>query len=436
MRARRRRGRPGHHRGAAGLRQRPPLSGGVVAPKTPRSRSSHLVAPRSTHRMAGFLILGATSDIAEDLARRLNGRRPLAAAGGAGRIAAVGVGVGVEGGVRPVRREGRGRSVTGRVPESEGAVGRTTSRGRRTSWGSFMMKGAHLTSDEEWRETIALNLDSAFYACPRGRQDDAGGAGSVVLMGSVADRIGIHSHEAIAAAKAGVVGLAKAAAATYASRGLRFNVVSPGLTRTKLTERVWKNEAAADASRDMHALHRLGEPGRRRRGRAFPAGPRQRLDHRAGTERRRRDERRRHEKPEAGLTRFPASPSPLGGALARLTIEENAPPSGDGEPSCAITSSSSATSSTAPPPRSTGSMNHATPSGWRRSRRRRPTLKQHKLRIAYFFSCMRHFRDDLRGRRGVWKSTTTSRPPTAPKTAAGPSAKCCGWTWRNTGPSG
>lgn len=42
--------------------------------------------------------------------------------------------------------------------------------------------------------------------------------------------------EAIAAAKAGVAGLAQSAAATYAGHNIRVNCVAPGLTRTPLTE--------------------------------------------------------------------------------------------------------------------------------------------------------------------------------------------------------
>jgi NAD(P)-dependent dehydrogenase (short-subunit alcohol dehydrogenase family) len=72
--------------------------------------------------------------------------------------------------------------------------------------------------------------------------------------------VGLPNHEAIAAAKAGVIGLARSAAATYAKAGLRFNVVAPGLVRTSATERIWRHEAAADASRAMHPLGRLGEP--------------------------------------------------------------------------------------------------------------------------------------------------------------------------------
>ena len=52
--------------------------------------------------------------------------------------------------------------------------------------------------------------------------------GSIVLVSSAAARLGLPDHEAIAAAKAGTIGLALSAAATYASRGLRVNCVAPG----------------------------------------------------------------------------------------------------------------------------------------------------------------------------------------------------------------
>jgi len=84
--------------------------------------------------------------------------------------------------------------------------------------------------------------------------------GSVVLVSSAAARIGLANHEAIAAAKAGIEGLTRSAAATYASRGLRFNAVAPGLLKTGLTRRLWENESAAAASAAMHPLGRLGEP--------------------------------------------------------------------------------------------------------------------------------------------------------------------------------
>ena len=57
-----------------------------------------------------------------------------------------------------------------------------------------------------------------------------------------------------------MIGLARSAAASYAARNLRINVISPGLVKSKMTKRLWENSAAAAASIEMHALGRLGEP--------------------------------------------------------------------------------------------------------------------------------------------------------------------------------
>jgi len=125
--------------------------------------------------------------------------------------------------------------------------------------GSLLLKPAHLTKAEEFQATIAANLTSAF-AVVRSSARVMNGGGSVVLCSSAAARIGLANHEAIAAAKAGVIGLTLSAAATYASRGLRVNAVAPGLVRTPLTARITGSAPASEASRTMHALGRLGEP--------------------------------------------------------------------------------------------------------------------------------------------------------------------------------
>lgn len=126
--------------------------------------------------------------------------------------------------------------------------------------GSLLLKPAHLTSLDDWNETLRTNLTTAFATVRAASKTMRRAGGSIVLMSSAAARIGLPSHEAIAAAKAGVIGLALSAAASYAGAGLRFNVVAPGLTKTPLTESIWSRSASATASEEMHPLGRLGEP--------------------------------------------------------------------------------------------------------------------------------------------------------------------------------
>jgi NAD(P)-dependent dehydrogenase (short-subunit alcohol dehydrogenase family) len=126
--------------------------------------------------------------------------------------------------------------------------------------GSILLKPAHLTSLEEFRDTIDANLLTAFNTIKAGARSMMSGGGSIVLCASAVAQTGIPNHEAIAAAKAGIVGLTRSAAATYASRNLRVNCVAPGLTETPMTQTLFHNEASFTASLSMHALGRLGKP--------------------------------------------------------------------------------------------------------------------------------------------------------------------------------
>jgi len=126
--------------------------------------------------------------------------------------------------------------------------------------GSLLLKPAHLTSDAEWAHTLAQNLTAAFYVLRAGVKAAGVRPVSFVFFSSVAARLGLPNHEAIAAAKAGIEGLVRSAAASYCSRGVRVNAVAPGLVATPLTTRITTNEVSRAASEAMHPLGRIGTP--------------------------------------------------------------------------------------------------------------------------------------------------------------------------------
>jgi NAD(P)-dependent dehydrogenase (short-subunit alcohol dehydrogenase family) len=122
-----------------------------------------------------------------------------------------------------------------------------------------MLKPAHLTTKEDLDQVLQQNLYTAFSVV-RAAAKTMKKQGNVILMSTVAARVGLANHEAIAAAKAGVIGLAQAAAASYARRHLRFNVIAPGLVDTPLAKPITSNDKAREASEKMHPLGTLGTP--------------------------------------------------------------------------------------------------------------------------------------------------------------------------------
>ena len=125
--------------------------------------------------------------------------------------------------------------------------------------GSLLLKSAHFTTKAQYQSVIDASLTTAF-ATVRGAGKNMSKGGSVVLVSSAAAMEGLANHEAIAAAKAGIIGLTQSAAATYAGQNLRVNAVAPGLTETPLTASLTGNETSRKFSEAMHALGRLGKP--------------------------------------------------------------------------------------------------------------------------------------------------------------------------------
>jgi 3-oxoacyl-[acyl-carrier protein] reductase len=206
---------------------------------------------------SGVLVVGATGGIGRALVSRLKARgAPLfLAASGESALAELAAEIDAPFEAFDARDGQAYGRVAERAAEALGGLG-----GLVNLVGSILLKPAHLTKDEDWRETLALNLDSAFFATRAAAAVMGRSGGSLVLMSSAAARTGLANHEAIAAAKAGVIGLALSAAATYAAKGLRINVVAPGLVDSPMSARLLANTASRQASEAMHPMGRVGQP--------------------------------------------------------------------------------------------------------------------------------------------------------------------------------
>lgn len=126
--------------------------------------------------------------------------------------------------------------------------------------GSILLKPCHLLTMNDWEKTLQINLTTAFVVARAAAKCMLTSGGSVVLLSTAAAELGMPNHEAIAAAKAGVVGLMRSAAATYAKNNLRFNCVAPGLVDTPLSAAITSHHNALAISLKMHPLGRIGRP--------------------------------------------------------------------------------------------------------------------------------------------------------------------------------
>ncbi|MGH7474802.1 MAG: SDR family NAD(P)-dependent oxidoreductase [Longimicrobiales bacterium] len=88
-------------------------------------------------------------------------------------------------------------------------------------------------SDEQWRRTLAVNLDAMFYTT-RGAAQRLGDAGRVVLIGSTAGQRGEAGHADYAASKGALISFVKGIAIELAPRGITVNCVAPGWIDTEM----------------------------------------------------------------------------------------------------------------------------------------------------------------------------------------------------------
>jgi NAD(P)-dependent dehydrogenase (short-subunit alcohol dehydrogenase family) len=114
---------------------------------------------------------------------------------------------------------------------------------------------------DDWDRVIGINLSGVLYGMRYQIPEilKAGAAeGAIVNMASIHGTVAAPGNAAYTAAKHGVVGLTKNAAAEYGSQGLRVNAVGPGYIATPLLDTAPKE--VVDGLEAKHPLGRLGQP--------------------------------------------------------------------------------------------------------------------------------------------------------------------------------
>ncbi|BBZ43036.1 3-oxoacyl-ACP reductase FabG [Mycobacterium parmense] len=131
----------------------------------------------------------------------------------------------------------------------------------------IMVNNAGITRDATMRKMTEEQFDQVIDVHLKGTWNGLRAAaaimrenkrGSIINMSSVSGKVGMIGQTNYSAAKAGIVGMSKAAAKELAYLGVRVNVIAPGLIRSAMTEampqHIWDQKEAEVP------LGRAGEP--------------------------------------------------------------------------------------------------------------------------------------------------------------------------------
>lgn len=134
---------------------------------------------------------------------------------------------------------------------------------------------AHTLTGAEWARVMAVNASGPYHLCHAvlpGMLER--GAGSIVIVASVAGLTGGRAGAAYTASKHAAVGLGRSIAWTYADAGLRCNVICPGAVRTPIMAGVTPEVGPfAERLRAAGPRPRAGQPGEIATIAAFLASP-------------------------------------------------------------------------------------------------------------------------------------------------------------------
>lgn len=132
--------------------------------------------------------------------------------------------------------------------------------------GIFFKKLSDEMTLDEWRQTLALNLDATFILTRaaiaqmrlvgQSKNNDA----SVVVITSQIGLVGHARGAAYAASKSGLNGMVRSLALEWATEGVRINAVGPGPVATPMVAPIMADPQALQAMQASIPMGRLGQP--------------------------------------------------------------------------------------------------------------------------------------------------------------------------------
>jgi 3-oxoacyl-[acyl-carrier protein] reductase len=121
-------------------------------------------------------------------------------------------------------------------------------------------------SDEQWRSTLAINLDGVFglvkhaVAQMKSQPRTSGPAGRIVLISSTSGQRGEAFHCDYSASKGALISMTKTLAAELAPAGISVNCVAPGWVDTDMTAKTLADANSGDEIRRAIPMGRVGRP--------------------------------------------------------------------------------------------------------------------------------------------------------------------------------
>lgn len=112
----------------------------------------------------------------------------------------------------------------------------------------------------DWERVFAVNARAPWLLAKAALPALAAAGGAMVAVASMS---GVHPHPnagAYAASKAALIMLCRQLAQEWGQQGVRVNVVSPGMTRTPLTEHIYANADVARRRAGLVPLQRVADP--------------------------------------------------------------------------------------------------------------------------------------------------------------------------------